>query len=67
MSETVPVIGVLPQELPWVRMLVMLLRHPDPKIAELTRQALLYVTRSAGAPEATRSQAPGSPSGQASA
>lgn len=48
MAETVTVIGTLPQELPWLRMLVALLRHPDPNVAELTRQALLYLSRSAG-------------------
>ena len=48
MPETVSVIGTLPQELPWLRMLVALLRHPDPNVAELTRQALLYLSRSAG-------------------
>jgi hypothetical protein len=47
MAEIVTVIGTLPQELPWLRMLVALLRHPDPNVAELTRQALLYLTRSA--------------------
>ena len=47
MPETVYMIGTLPQELQWLRMLVALLRHPDPAVAELTRQALLYLTRSA--------------------
>jgi hypothetical protein len=51
MPQTVYVIGTLPHELRWLRMLVTLLRHPDPNVAELTRQALLYLTRSAAAPE----------------
>jgi hypothetical protein len=38
-------IGLHTGELRWVRMLVSLLRHPDPAVAELTRQALLYVSR----------------------
>ena len=38
-------IGLQPGELRWVRMLVALLRHPDPAVAELTRQALLYLSR----------------------
>jgi hypothetical protein len=38
-------IGLDPEELGWVRMLVSLLRHPDPAVAELTRQALLYLSR----------------------
>jgi hypothetical protein len=51
MPQTVYVIGTLPNELNWVRMLVALLRHPDPDVAELTRQALLYLTQSAAARE----------------
>jgi hypothetical protein len=47
MPETVFVIGTLPSELNWVRMLVALLRHPDPNVPELTRQALLYLSESA--------------------
>ena len=45
MSQTVSMIGLHPSELRWVRMLVALLRHPDPAVAELTRQALLYLSR----------------------
>jgi hypothetical protein len=60
MPETVYVIGTLPHELPWLRMLVTLLRHPDPNVAELTRQALLYLSRSAAAPEETVAHAPDS-------
>jgi hypothetical protein len=37
------VIGLEPQEIEWVRLLVDLLRHPDPLPAELARQALEYV------------------------
>jgi hypothetical protein len=40
MANTVPVIGIEPAELAWIRMLVRLLRHPDPVVPELTRQAL---------------------------
>lgn len=36
-------IGLQPQELDWVRLLVKLLRHSDPLPAELARQALRYV------------------------
>jgi hypothetical protein len=43
MANTVPVIGIDPAELAWIRMLVLLLRHPDPIVPELTRQALRYV------------------------
>lgn len=43
MDNTVPVIGIDPTELAWIRMLVQLLRHPDPVVPELTRQALVYL------------------------
>jgi len=45
MPLTVSMIGLQSAELRWVRMLVSLLRHPDPAVAELTRQALLYLSR----------------------
>jgi hypothetical protein len=47
MSKTVPVIGVETCELRWIRMLIFLLRHPDPGVPELARQALIYLTDSA--------------------
>jgi hypothetical protein len=40
-------IGVTPQELKWLRILVALLRHPDPSVPELARQALVYLTEAA--------------------
>ena len=43
MANTVPVIGIEPSELAWIRTLVSLLRHPDPVVPELTRQALEYL------------------------
>ena len=48
MGKTIPVIGVEPGELGWVRMLVHLLRHPDPSVPELARQALSYLSEAAG-------------------
>ncbi|PWU01366.1 MAG: hypothetical protein C5B51_22905 [Terriglobia bacterium] len=45
MAQNVPVIGLHPDELQWIRMLVALLRHPDPTIPELARQALVYLSR----------------------
>ena len=48
MAKTLPMIGIEPGELPWLRMLVELLRHPDPGVAELARQALLYLRDSCG-------------------
>jgi hypothetical protein len=47
MSKTLPMIGIEPAELPWLRMLVALLRHPDPGMPELARQALIYLTEAA--------------------
>ena len=43
MAKTVPVIGIDPSELGWIRLLVFLLRHPDPIVPELARQALRHV------------------------
>ena len=43
MANTVPMIGIEPAELAWIRTLVTLLRHPDPVVPELTRQALQYL------------------------
>jgi hypothetical protein len=48
MSQTTAVIGISSEELYWIRMLVALLRHADPSLPELTRQALLYLSHSAG-------------------
>ncbi|MBZ5725863.1 MAG: hypothetical protein LAP87_12805 [Acidobacteriia bacterium] len=48
MAKTVPIIGIEPSELPWIRMLVALLRHPDPSVADLSRHALVYLTDGAG-------------------
>jgi hypothetical protein len=47
MANTVQVIGIDPDELAWIRMLVVLLRHPDPVVPELTRQALIYLEAAA--------------------
>jgi hypothetical protein len=47
MAKTLSVIGIEPQELHWIRTLVQLLRHPDPGVPELARQALIYLTRGA--------------------
>jgi hypothetical protein len=45
-------IGVEPQELPWLRLLLFLLRHPEPGIPELARQALIYLQDAAARPVA---------------
>ena len=46
------IIGLHHDELSWLRLVVSLLRHPDPTVGELTRQAILYLQTSAsdGAP-----------------
>lgn len=43
MAQTLPIIGISPEELPWIRRLVQLLRYPHPEVPELTRQALDYL------------------------
>ncbi|MCX6632104.1 MAG: hypothetical protein NTW28_31220 [Candidatus Solibacter sp.] len=61
MAKTVTVIGIDPAELAWIRMLVLLLRHPDPVVPELTRQALRYLEAAAarnGVSTADRKVAP---------
>ena len=40
-------IGIQPAELNWIRLLLALLRHPDPSVPELARQALMYLTEAA--------------------
>jgi hypothetical protein len=41
-------IGVENHELGWLRLLLFLLRHPDPSVPELARYALLYLEEAAG-------------------
>jgi hypothetical protein len=50
------VIGVDSSELRWVRALISLLRHPDPVVAELTRNALEYLSDSAALRKAPGAQ-----------
>ncbi len=42
------IVGLTPDELYWLRVLAGLLRHPDPVVPELARQALRYVQTAAG-------------------
>lgn len=46
-STQLALIGVDRNELRWLRTLVTLLRHPDPSVPELARQALLYLSGAA--------------------
>ena len=48
-------IGIEPRELPWLRVLVALLRHPDPAVPELARQALVYLVDGASTRELSTS------------
>jgi hypothetical protein len=57
MAKNIPVIGVEPSELRWLRLLVFLLRHPDPMVPELARQALLHVEDVASAQTAFQGNA----------
>jgi hypothetical protein len=47
-AEKLVMIGLRPEEDAWVRMLVGLLRNPDPVVGELTRQAMIYLADAAG-------------------
>ena len=47
MAKSIAVIGIDATELGWARILLSLLRHPDPLIGEMVRQALLYLERNA--------------------
>lgn len=47
MAKTVSMIGIDPGELAWLRSALFLLRHPDPLIAEMTRQAIRYLETNA--------------------
>jgi hypothetical protein len=47
MANFIPMIGLDPAELVWVRRLVYLLRHPDPVVPELAIQALSYLEATA--------------------
>ena len=37
------VIGLDPCELQWVRLVITLLRHPDPVVGQVSREALRYL------------------------
>jgi hypothetical protein len=55
--DNIRMIGLQPEEIGWVRLLVGLLRHPDPVVGEVSRQALEYLERVAD--RAGQSQAAG--------
>lgn len=41
--ENVGMIGLNPREVEWLRLVISLLRHPDPVVAEVARGALHYL------------------------
>jgi hypothetical protein len=41
--DNVGIIGLDPLEIQWVRVVIALLRHPDPVVREVTREALRYL------------------------
>jgi hypothetical protein len=43
MANQVGLIGLRPEELDSLKSLLQLLRHPDPVVVELSRQALAYL------------------------
>lgn len=45
--DAISMIGLDAAELPYLRALVSLLRHPDPNVGELARQALEYLSENA--------------------
>jgi len=47
MAKGISIIGLESTELRWLRLLVSLLRHPDPIVPELARQALLHLEQAA--------------------
>ncbi|HUD99936.1 MAG TPA: hypothetical protein VMR62_10205 [Bryobacteraceae bacterium] len=40
---TVGMIGLAPGEIQWLRLVIALLRHPDPVVGEVAREALRYL------------------------
>jgi hypothetical protein len=47
MAKSVAMIGIDAGEVRWLRLMLLLLRHSDANVRELTRQALLYLAESA--------------------
>jgi hypothetical protein len=41
--DNLGIIGVEPAEIQWLRVVIALLRHPDPVVREVTREALRYL------------------------
>jgi len=41
--HNVGMIGLDPREVAWLRLVIALLRHPDPVVAQVAREALQYL------------------------
>jgi hypothetical protein len=65
MANTVTMIGIDPTELGSIRLLVFLLRHPDPMVPELTRQALRHIEQVAANRAVIQPDIPGHAGGHA--
>jgi len=46
--DNICLIGLSPSEVDWLRVVIGLLRHPDPVVGEVTREALGYLKGVAG-------------------
>lgn len=46
--ENVCMIGLNPREVHWLRLVIALLRHPDPVVGEMAQEALRYLEGVAG-------------------
>ena len=58
MGKMTSMMGITQAELPWLRMLVFLLRHPDSHVGELTRGGLIYIMQTSAQHESAHSGAP---------
>ncbi|HUO30817.1 MAG TPA: hypothetical protein VMU80_16450 [Bryobacteraceae bacterium] len=52
--DKIRMIGLGADEVRWVKLLVSLLRHPDPVVGEVARQALEYLEGMAGRTDENR-------------
>jgi hypothetical protein len=51
---TLGMIGLAPEEIQWARLVIALLRHPDPVVGEIAREALRYVETAASRADESR-------------
>ena len=53
MAKHVAMIGLSAEEVKWLKLLVQALRHKDPVVVELSKQAIAYLQIVADRPEAS--------------